>query len=119
MKLKSLLSIFSRQPRCVPAFGASDADCQRIRRPFGADTDCGKILAALEKGERITALRAFAICGGTSADRRIRDIRSYLRLQGRTLHERWVTTRKHAHIKEFWLSDPVNDRRKNKRGARW
>ncbi|ANL71915.1 helix-turn-helix domain-containing protein [Rhizobium phaseoli] len=91
---------------------------QNILRPFSATTHCGKILAAMERGQRMTSLSAFAICGAVSADRRVREVTKRLRAEGRPLQERWIKTKGGARVKEYWLDDPKNCRRKRVRGGR-
>lgn len=85
-------------------FGVNQAPEQKLRRPFGANTDCDKIFKALSKGQKMTILKAFILCGGaTSADRRFREVRNYVRGLGITMQERWVRSKGNATIKEFWI----------------
>ncbi|ACI54431.1 hypothetical protein Rleg2_1137 [Rhizobium leguminosarum bv. trifolii WSM2304] len=122
MKLKSLLNWIAPQPDATPAGRVIKrlvhGNAEQHLRPFPANTHCGKILAALERGQKITALNAFAICGAVSADRRVREVTKRLRSQGRPLQERWIKTKCGARVKEFWLDDPKNCRRKRVRGGR-
>lgn len=108
-----LLSIFK-----LPDFAAGQAPSQQIRRPFAANSQCGKLLAALEKGQKISGLTAFAICGTVHADRRLRDVRAYLKQNDRKLETCWVKTKCGARHMQYWLADPQSDRRKAKRGAK-
>ncbi|MGG7581716.1 helix-turn-helix domain-containing protein [Rhizobium sp. Nf11,1] len=122
MKLRSLLNWIAPQPE-ETRMGLLikrlvEGSAEQILRPFAAESHCGKILAAMERGQRITSLSAFAICGAVSADRRIREVTKRLRSQGRPLQERWIKTKCGARVKEFWLDDPKNCRRKRVRGGR-
>ena len=84
-------------------FAAGEAPVQKTMRPPSANSQAGKLLAALEAGETLTTLKAISISGGTEAARRMREVRRYLKSQGRTLQETWITTDGGARIKQYQL----------------
>jgi hypothetical protein len=70
-------------------FAAHEAPCQKLAMPHSANSQCGKLLAYLAKGNVLTSRTAIKLCGGTEAARRIRNIRRTLQARGMALLDRW------------------------------
>lgn len=87
-----------------PDFAASEAPAQKVARPLVAQTQCQKILAAFKRGEKITVLTAMQLCGGTSADRRLREVRKLLGQDGIQVHSEWIKTANGARIKQYYIN---------------
>lgn len=88
-----------------PDFSAIVPEAEKLRRPFSVNSQCAKLLAILEAGETLTVRKAMAVCGGTEASRRIRDVKTYLHQEGkgRKLTSEWIKTAKGARIKQWRL----------------
>lgn len=90
-------------------FSQGQAQSHREQRPFGANTQCDKILKALLRGEEISVLGAMKETHATSADRRLREVRTYLGTLGVEVKQKWSQTA-NARFKVYWLDSEARTR---------
>jgi hypothetical protein len=82
---------FFESERCPDLFDFAQAEApkHKAERPLKADTQCGKLAKVLVDGGTFTSLEAIKLTGGTEAPRRIRELRSWLKIHEIRLCDIW------------------------------
>lgn len=87
--------------KLCPDFAIGQSEEQRMRRPFAANSQCGRLYEAFMEGKELSVRQARILCGCEDAGRRIREVRKYMAQEGHKLADKWINNG-HARFKVYY-----------------